>query len=154
MNSFNELLPNHVKAFKPFEALKPEEIASNDNKYFKIKEDIFNSTESISIDYGILEKAKNRIVIPGSFGWTDLGSWKSIDEILIPRDDNNRCPDTEKSLFVNSENCSTFSEDFRISVVGCNNITVIQAGNDILVIDKDCSQDVRKVVEIIKSKNQ
>ncbi|MFC1670156.1 mannose-1-phosphate guanylyltransferase [Spirochaetota bacterium] len=150
LDTFEKMMPKHMKAFEPLRNLEPEEIASNDSKSIKIKETIFNTIDSISIDYGIMEKAESKVVIPGSFGWSDLGSWKSIDDILPPVKDNNRSPDLRNAVFVNSHNCSAFSEGHRISIVGLNNVTVVQAGKDILVINKDSSQDVRKVVDIIK----
>ena len=117
-----------------------------------IKESIFNSIESVSVDYGIMEKADSVKVIPGDFGWADLGSWKSIDDILGGDDENNRAAQSEKAIFVDSHNCSVFSEDARISVVGLSNLVVVQAGNEILVIDKDASQNVRRVVDMIREK--
>ena len=49
-----------------------------------------------------------------------------------------------------ASNCSVCAESSRVSVVGLSNIVVVEAGNEILVIDKDASQDVKKVVEMIK----
>ncbi len=152
MDYFKKLMPAHVNTFAPLMELGPEEFASSSDKVWEIKKEIFDSLESISIDYGILEKAENISVIPGDFGWADLGSWKAIDDILDPDDDGNRSPDIDKSIFVNSKNCSTFSEKKRISVVGLSNVVVVEAGDEILVIDKDASQDVRKVVEIVRNK--
>ena len=149
LKSFRKLLPEHVKSFMPLQGLKPKEISSNNSKFLDIKTGIFNSLKPISIDYGILENADNRVTIPGDFGWSDLGSWKSIDDILNPLDNNNRAPEPDKALFVNSENCSVFTKDSRISVVGLKNVTIVQSGNEILVIDKESSQDVRKVVDKI-----
>ncbi|NLV66444.1 MAG: mannose-1-phosphate guanylyltransferase, partial [Spirochaetes bacterium] len=57
------------------------------------------------------------------------------------------------AIFVKSGNCTIMSEGMRIAVVGVSNIVVVQSGNDILVIDKDASQDVRTVVDIVKGKH-
>ena len=81
-----------------------------------------------------------------------LGSWKAIDDILAPDSEGNRTPESDSTIFVHSDNCSVFSEGMRIAVVGVSNLVVVQAGNDILVMDKESSQDVRKVVDIIKKK--
>jgi mannose-1-phosphate guanylyltransferase len=117
-----------------------------------LKEKIFSSIQSVSIDTGILENSDNRMVIPAEFGWADLGSWKAADDILDPDDSCNRTQSPENSIFVKSANCTVFSEGMRIAVVGVSNIVVVQSGNDILVIDKDSSQDVRAVVDIIRKK--
>ena len=143
IEKFKELMPAHYEAFSALAEMTPEEIASSSGEAWKLKEKIFSSLESVSIDNGILEHASNRVVIPSEFGWAD---------ILDPDDDGNRSPEADNSIFVNSGNCSVFSEGMRIAVVGASNLVVVQAGNDILVIDKDSSQDVRKVVDIIKKR--
>jgi mannose-1-phosphate guanylyltransferase len=147
---YRALLPALVEAFRPLAGLSAEEIESNDGRAWEIKKEIFDTVESVSIDYGIMERARNRVVIPGDFGWTDLGSWKSIDEILPPDADNNRSPEKDRAIFLNSKNCSVFTESRRISVVGLSNIVVVEAGNEILVIDKDSSQDVKKIASMVK----
>ncbi len=150
LRQYRTLLPALVEAFRPLAALAPEEIASNDGRSWEIKKTIFDTVEAVSIDYGIMERAENRVVIPGDFGWTDLGSWKSIDEILPADASSNRSPEKDRAIFLNSDNCSVFTESKRVSVVGLSNIVVVEAGNEILVINKDSSQDVKKIVELIK----
>ena len=152
MRAFTKNMPGLVKAFQPLVSKSSEDIAMNSGQVWALKESIFNSIESVSVDYGIMEKADSVKVIPGDFGWADLGSWKSIDDILGGDDENNRAAQSEKAIFVDSHNCSVFSEDARISVVGLSNLVVVQAGNEILVIDKDASQNVRRVVDMIREK--
>ena len=149
--AIKEYLPNIFNSFNKLASFSTQEIASNSEKMLKFKEELFISLESISIDYGIMESAKNRIVIPAEFGWHDLGSWQSIDAILASDNNENRSPQTDKAIFLNSRNCSVFSESSRISVVGLENIVAVQAGDDILIINKQNSQDVKKVVEIINN---
>ena len=152
IQAFHRYLPEMAQAFEPLHSLSAEKIQSVSADIWKHKETLFDSIESISIDYGILEKADNRVVIPSEFGWADLGSWKSIDDILEADSKSNRSPEKDNAIFVNSENCSVYSEGNRIAVVGLKNVVVVQAGNDILVIDKESSQDVRQVVEIVRQK--
>jgi len=149
---FRELLPEMYAEFMKFDSLSHEEIASNSPEVWALKEKIFSSIESVSIDNGILENSGNRMVIPAEFGWADLGSWKAADDILDPDDCCNRTQSPENSIFVKSEDCTVLSEGMRIAVVGVSNIVVVQSGNDILVINKDSSQDVRAVVDIIRKK--
>ena len=147
---FNKHMPNHTSAFKPLQNLTYDKIKSNDSEIWKMKKDIFNGLESISIDNGIMEKAENCSVIPADFGWADLGSWKAIDDVLTPDENSNRTPHSTRAIFVNSKNCSVYSEKKRISVVGMEDVVVVEAGDEILVINKESSQDMRKVVDIIK----
>ena len=81
-----------------------------------------------------------------------MGSWKAADDILDADAHRNRTQSPDKSIFVKSENCTIFSEGMRIAVVGASNLVVVQSGNDILVIDKDSSQDVRAVVNIVRKR--
>ncbi len=152
LERFRELMPAHYEAFKPLIELEHSKISSTSDEIKNLKKKIFSSIESVSIDYGILEKSKNRVVIPADFGWADMGSWKAADDILDADANDNRTQSPDKSIFVKSENCTIFSEGMRIAVVGVSNLVVVQSGNDILVIDKDSSQDVRTVVDIIRKK--
>ncbi len=152
LDAFKKYLPHFIEIFAPLTKFSPGEICSDSPDVWDIKNGIFNALDSVSIDYGIMEKSDNVVVIPADFGWADLGSWKSIDDILAPDPDGNRAPDREKGVFVGSSNCSVFSEGLRISVVGLSDIVVVQAGDEILVINKDSSQDVRKVVDIVKKR--
>ena len=147
---FKKLLPDIYKQFLNLEALTHEEIASNDDRIWDIKSKIYSSIKSISIDNGILENSDNRVVIPADFGWADLGSWKAVDDILKADNSGNRSQSPKNSIFVKSGGCTTLSEGMTIALVGVSNITVVQSGNNILIIDKDSSQDVREVVDIIK----
>lgn len=150
IEQYRKLLPAHLEAFGPLAALPPKEMASNEGKAWEIKKKIFDTVESISIDYGIMERAENRVVIPGDFGWTDLGSWKSIDDILPADGNGNRSPEKDRALFLNSKDCSVFTENRRVSVVGLSDVIVVEADGEILVIHKDAAQDVKKIVEIVK----
>lgn len=151
LERFARHLPRHSDAFKPLFALDRDQIASSEGGPWEIKRAVFDAVESISIDYGIMEKTDGRMVVPGDFGWGDLGSWNSIDDILQADADGNRSPSGKKAIFVGAKNCSAFSEDKRIAVVGLSNVVVVQSGNDILVMEKDASQRVREVVEIVRA---
>ncbi len=150
IDRFQELLPEMYNQFMKFDTLSYEHIASNSSEIWALKEKIFSEIQSISIDNGILENSGNRMVIPAEFGWADLGSWKSVDDILDPDNNRNRTQSPENSIFVESGDCTILSEGMRIALVGVSNLVVVQSGNNILVIDKDSSQSVRTVVDIIR----
>lgn len=149
MKYFSSLMPELFAAFSPLMALSADDIISGSNNAASLRTKIFSSIESVSIDKGIMEKAGSTKVIPSDIGWTDLGSWNSIDEIIDPDTDNNRAPDRQNSVFISSENCSVFSESGRIALVGVKNLVVVKSNGSILIMDKDSSQKVREVVEIV-----
>lgn len=152
IDRFRELLPDMYAQFLKLESLTPEQLTSDSHDVWQIKERIFSSIQSISIDNGILENSDNRMVIPAEFGWADLGSWKAADDILDPDECRNRTQSPDNAIFVKSANCTVMSEGMRIALVGVSNLVVVQSGNDILVIDKDSSQDVRAVVDMVRKK--
>ena len=152
LRAFDELMSNHVKAFAPLQKMTHETIESTDPHVWEIKQQVFNSLESVSIDYGILENATNRIMIPARIGWADLGSWKAIDDILDPDSNGNRTPSPDRAIFVKSSNCSVYTEGRRVSIVGLSDVVVVETDDEILVINKDASQDVRAVVDIVKKR--
>jgi mannose-1-phosphate guanylyltransferase len=155
LNCFKELMPDLYNSFLPLMKLSGEKITSKkDKKTADLKEKIFSSITPVSVDYGIMEKAGNKVVIPADFGWTDLGSWNSIDEIIKPDQCSNRCQSDANHIFVSSNNCSVFSEGKTIALVGVDNLVVVESGSNILVINKNSNQEVRKVVEIVKSREK
>lgn len=153
LKNFKQLMPALYDAFEPMRLIRHEKISSNDADIWKIKETVFKELQKESIDFGIMEKAEKRLVIPGDFGWADLGSWYSIDGILPANGNNNRTPEKDKVIFLDSSDCSAFPEAKRITLIGLSNVVVIESGDDILVMDKNSSQQVRRVVEIIKEQD-
>lgn len=154
LSCFKKHMPSLYNAFTPLMELNADKIALNSGDVLSLKEKIFSTIASISIDYGIMEKAPDKFVIPADFGWTDLGSWTSIDDVLTPDEDNNRCPDKVKPVFLSSNNCSVFSEGKTIALVGVENLVVVESGNNILIMNKTSNQEVRQVVEIVKGREK
>ncbi len=149
MSCFIKYMPGLYKTFSQLAGLDPKAIESGSGNARKITEDIFASIKPESIDYGIMEKAENKVVIPADFGWTDLGSWNSIDEMIEPDENNNRNTGTAP-VYISSNNCSVFSEGKTIALVGVNDLVIAESGNNILIMNRNNSQEVRKVTEIIK----
>ncbi len=154
LDNFKRLMSGHYAAFKPLRDMSITDIEASDGPAWKTKESVFASLDPVSIDYGIIEKAENRIVIPGKFGWGDLGSWNSIDDILKPDANMNRTPSPERVIYLGTKNSSVFTETRRIALVGVSNLVVVETGNDILVMDKDSAQRVREVVALVNKKDQ
>jgi len=103
---------------------------------------------SISIDYGILEKAKNVAVIPtGNIGWSDVGSWEALMDILPKDKDGNVIKGN--AVTMDCENTFISSNKRMIAAVGLKDIIVVDSGNALLVCSKDKSQDVKKVMSYL-----
>ena len=110
----------------------------------------YHSCPSISVDYGIMEKAENVKVVPGSFGWNDVGSWKAVHE-LSTKDKQGNAKGESRVMFHNSESNLIHSESGKlITLVGVENIGFIETEDSILIIDLDDAQDVKELYEKIK----
>lgn len=103
----------------------------------------FELLPSISIDYGLMEKIKNIIVIKSMFNWNDFGSWNSIYNFL-PKDENNNvirgdaiCYDTKNSLVISSERL--------VVSLGLENLVIAETNDAILIANKDSSQKIKEV---------
>jgi len=110
----------------------------------------FNALENISIDYAVMEKAKNIAVIPGDFDWSDIGAWKAVAE-AIPADEagntNNNC----QTIVIDSRNTHIQTTDRLVAVIGLDNLLVIDTPDALLVADKARSQEVKEVVTRLKA---
>lgn len=112
---------------------------------------IFPTFESISIDYGIMEKASDIYILPGNFGWDDVGSWLAIERIKGTDTDTNTI--TGNVVTVNSNNCIIEGHDKLIAAVGLKDIIVVDTEDATLICNKATSGDIKKVLEQLKANN-
>ncbi len=107
--------------------------------------------KSISIDYGVMEKASNVYVCLGDISWSDLGSWASIHEISPKDEDNNVI--RANALIYETRNCIVKGSDDKLIVVqGLNGYLVGEFGNVVIVCEKDKEEQFRRFVNDVKSK--
>jgi mannose-1-phosphate guanylyltransferase len=127
------------------DALKKE-----NNKEIK---SIFEEIPAISIDYALMEKAKEGVLVcPGNFGWSDVGSWSSLLDIW-PKDKNGNAIKGESIIF-NSRNCLSYSPHKLTALIGVEDIIVVETGDVLLVCHKDLDQRVRDIVDSLKKKGE
>jgi mannose-1-phosphate guanylyltransferase len=125
--------------------------------YFSPKEEAFVNQAyadcpTISIDYGIMEKASNVFVQEGDFGWSDIGTWNSLFQYVEKNDDNNAIHG--KFVFTrNTKDCIiNISDDKLLAVNNVKDLIIVESENIILVADKSKEQEIKHVVNEIKSK--
>jgi mannose-1-phosphate guanylyltransferase len=109
-----------------------------------------------TIDYGVMEKAEHVAVLPaGGLGWSDVGSWDSIFEVLLP-DMNGNVTTNAQHLGLDTHNTLVYSvNDQRLIVtIGMDDIVVVDAGDVLMICKTDQSQKVKDVVEHLKKHNQ
>lgn len=114
----------------------------------------YENCMSISIDYGIMEKAKTVHVIPGDFGWNDVGSWLAVYE-LEKKDAGGNVSSASTTHFLNTTNSYVRSEsDKLIALIEVQGLAVVETEKAILVCRLDASQKVKELVETLEKKGQ
>jgi mannose-1-phosphate guanylyltransferase len=108
--------------------------------------------KNISIDYGIMEKARNVYVLNAEFGWSDLGTWKSLYEHL-PHDKHGNAIVGSHVMVDHTSNCIINLPKDKLAVIqGLENFIVVQSDNVLLICPKDDEQQVRNLVNDVKIK--
>jgi len=121
---------------------------------FKNKKDfsrLWHKLPSLSIDYAIMEKTKRMALLHADCGWIDLGSWEAIGELA--KKDKNGNIFRGKHIDIGSKNTLVWPDRRLITTLGLNNIIIVDTEDALLVCRKDMSQDVKKVVGLLKKKN-
>ena len=108
----------------------------------------YQSLPSISIDYGVMEHARNVKVVEATYAWDDVGSWRSLEN-LLERDYAGNVAQG-KLLMIDSTNCTVIGEpDHLLAIVGVTDLIVVQTPDATLICSKDQAQDVKKVVDLL-----
>ena len=139
--------------YKPDVLRLAKEAFSNrvaDLDFVRVANAPFAECESISVDYAVMEKSEVVSVIPFSGGWSDLGVWSSVYK-AGEKDENGNVLNGDTCI-VDSTDCLVNSNHRLVSILGCDNIAVIETPDTVAVINLDKSQDVKKLVELL-SKN-
>ncbi len=110
----------------------------------------FGACRDVSIDYAVMEKAEQVVVMPSSFGWSDIGSWKAVAEQFEPDAQGNT--NMGEAMFVDAHNTHVQSEDRLVAAVGVDNLLVVDTPDALLVASKDASQQVKEIVSRLKSR--
>jgi mannose-1-phosphate guanylyltransferase len=114
---------------------------------------VFPKLPSVSIDYGVMEKSNDIAVVPGEFGWSDVGSFEALAEVR-DRDLHGNVASGD-AFVIDCEGCVVLSSGKRVvSVVGAKDLVVVDTGDAVLVVPKLRSQEVRKVVDALKLKKR
>jgi mannose-1-phosphate guanylyltransferase len=125
-------------------------VARMGNDVARVRE-VFPTLESVSIDVGVMEKAEGLAVIPGDFGWNDVGSWQSAWE-LAERDASGNAVGPNGIAIEAKGNLavSLGTSKKTIALVGVEDLVVVETDDAVLVIPRDRAQDVRLIVDALK----
>jgi mannose-1-phosphate guanylyltransferase len=122
-------------------------------EYNEVLATVYPQIESTSIDFGILEHARNCAVIHGGdIGWNDIGSWDSWFDTV--KSDNNGNKFKGDVVYLDAERCITHSTEKLAVVFGVSDLVVINVEDALLICPSDRLQDIKLIVEELKSKGR
>ena len=107
---------------------------------------------NISIDYAVMEKTDKSAVLPSDFGWSDIGSWKSLYD-FIPKDANGNVIDGDV-ISNRTKNCFIMGYERLIATNKIKNMVVVETPDSVFVSDMESSRDVKSIVEKLKQKGR
>ena len=114
-----------------------------------VLERVWPDVENQTIDYGIMEGARKVAVIPVDIGWSDVGSWATLLDIL-PGDENGNVV-TGRHLSIDTRHTLIHSPHRLIATVGLEDMIVVDTGDALLICPQDRAQDVKKIVDWLKA---
>jgi mannose-1-phosphate guanylyltransferase len=149
LDEFAELAPDVLRACEAcWVEMKQNQAAGSMRE---IPAEPFAAVPDISLDYAIMERSARVAVVPADIGWSDIGSWNAIRDLIEPDADNNRV--NGEAIFVDSTNTFVQSEDRLVAAVGIDNLMIIDTPDALLVAHPDKSQEVKRVVAQLKSRD-
>lgn len=115
-------------------------------------ERIYPVIPSVSIDYGIMEKSSDVVVLTGEFGWNDVGSWDTMDALYnADQDGNIICGD---QINIETKNCISVSKGRLIATIGVEDLIIVETEDALLVCSRNKAQNVKEVVDLLKEKGE
>jgi mannose-1-phosphate guanylyltransferase len=145
--AFSKYSPEIFKFLKKIN----EDIGTNKERETVL--DAYNNIESLPIDTAVSEKADNLLLVPASFGWSDIGDWKAAFDLKEKDQNGNVIQIFGPSGWYLSEgtkNCLIASEDKLVVAIGVEDLIIVQTKDAILVCQKEKTQDVKKIVNTLK----
>ncbi len=143
LDEMNTHLPDAIEAFAPLESAlgKPDER--------DVLLNAFQSCPRISIDYGVMERAEHVYVVPGSFGWNDVGDWRAVYGLSEKNEHGNAIQGNV--IMQDSSRCLVQGQDRLIALVGMHDAIVVDTDDAVLVCNKESAQLVKHVVDYLHS---
>lgn len=120
--------------------------------FIRVDQEAFIACPDESVDYAVMEKTNEAVVIPLDAGWNDVGSWSALWEVNGKDQYENSL--TGDIFTHDSKNCYINTDETLVAAIGVTNLVIINTKDAVLVIDKSKVQDVKKVVEYLKSNDR
>jgi mannose-1-phosphate guanylyltransferase len=108
--------------------------------------------QDVTIDNGIMERAERVAVVPARFGWTDLGDWHSLAELMSAVDGENVVV-SGQHLPIDTHSSLIFGGNRVVATLGVDNLVIVDTDDVLLVCSRSRAQDVRRIVQQLKERN-
>jgi len=127
--------------------------ANHDGKRIFPDVEAFAGSPDNSIDYAVMEKAERVAVVPVSMGWNDVGSWDALHAIsdLDAAGNAHSSGAAGEVIAIETTNCLVRTDGVRVAIVGVDDLIVVASGNDVLILPRGRSQEVKKLIEAMKN---
>jgi mannose-1-phosphate guanylyltransferase/mannose-6-phosphate isomerase len=112
----------------------------------------YDQLSNISIDYAIMERTEKGVVLPSDFGWSDIGSWKSLYDFLEKDDDNNVIDGDV--IAQDTRNCLILGHNRLIAINRLRDMAVVETPDSVFVSDLEHSRDVKSIVSELKEQER
>jgi mannose-1-phosphate guanylyltransferase len=123
------------------------EILSTDSAP-SVLDDVYPRLFSVSIDVGVMERAQDVWVVPADIGWSDVGSWRALGELLAADAHGNVVIGEQRGI--DTSGCFIHSPSKLVATIGVSNLVVIDTDDVLLICPKERDQEVRKLVELLE----
>jgi len=143
------VIRHEFKAFHPEMLEQMEALLSESDSITKSD---YEQLEDISIDYAIMEKTEKGVILPSDFGWSDIGSWKSLYDFL-PKDKNSNVIDGDV-IAKDTKHCFIMGRERLIATNHLENIVIVETPDSVFVSDIDNSRDVKAIVSELKERGR
>jgi len=147
LKEFDEYLPELA------DDLLKIEMVYNTASFSAAVTDVYSRTKSISIDYGVMERAKDVYVIRADFEWNDVGSWEAVYNIS-PKDKQGNVVHSKENILLNSKDNYFHVQKKLIATVDIEGLVVVDMDDALLICKKDSSQKIKSIVEVLERKEQ
>jgi mannose-1-phosphate guanylyltransferase len=111
-------------------------------------EKVYKQIQNISIDYGVMEKSHNVVVLKSDFGWSDVGSWKEVHKLSTS--DKNKNAAAGDFVSIDTNNCFLSAPGKLVATIGVDDLIVVDTKDALLICNRDRSEEVKQLVDLIK----
>ena len=126
--------------------------ANSDMDFIRVGIEEFKKCPADSIDYAVMEKVSNAVVIPVDIGWSDVGSWSALHDIGDQDENNNILIGDTKC--VSTTNCYVRAETKLVTTLGIEDIIIVDTEDALLVANKNHVQGIKEIVEALTDENR